>query len=1033
MIAFTYSVGFGQNKIGGRDILKGKWKGKNIEYIDQQILVGIKAGYKSSELSDYLNQRNITIVKDIRPIKVMLVDVDPEKDIFKEIEVLNGLAFVKFAEPNGVVHTAENPNDPYYAGTTPASYAHHWSYNNTGQPPPSGTSDADIDAPEAWSIETGDSNVLVAVLDSGLPLDGSGDLCHPDLDNTNRYFLGPDLIDSPADGIKDKLGHGTHVTGTIAAETNNSIGVAGVDWNCTILAIQIFNQYGSGSYSSMANGIIAAVDSGAAIINLSGGGANANSTLESAVKYADSVGVLQVYATHNYGSTYGTFYPARYAHISNDTEYSGYPNGYPSVISVAATDHNDNRSSYSSYTSGSYHVSVAAPGGYGYPYGTNDIFSTMPNYTVTLNSSGIDTTYGYMAGTSMAAPHVAGTAALILSNDNTLTAEEVRDILEESADDVNSSSSPGLDQYLGYGRINAYRAVLCAEYEIAECVTGSLSGTISQNTLLYDSVSVSSNITANSNITILVEVGTVLEIDAGIDLSFSSGSELIVYGSIDADGTPANHITFDFTGAGTHWDGIKLKPGASANFDYCDIDNAVVGIHCDNVSPSITNTDITDCSYYGILTVGNSDLNLSGCEITGNGIWGVFIDETAGMTSDYVLFDDNGASAPFDGGGVFCEGESEFRYCQISSNDSFGVYIEEDGFADLGLDAEDGYGYNNIGSNVEYEIESYSTETTEAYWNYWGSSDGPDENKLYGDIEYDPYFEDDPEELPWSLPKVLTKPNIAEDKQLYFQGKKYYSDKDYSNAVEVFQILLDKYPDSFFTKFALQKMVVIKTRTDNGDEIVSFLSDKKETCKSDKLRNNVNMLLVHELRKNKQYADALELTDYDYVDEKCDAYMKMMKGYILLHDLQNTPGAKAAMDDFLLAYPNSIYSANIYMELNQLLGVKPKWQKGESEVVLEDESFNVATYPNPFNPISTLSFSIPEICDVSLVVYDLLGREVITLLNEQMNSGTHNSVWNGKDQFGSPVSTGMYIYRLSAKSRESDKSYTTSQKIVMLK
>lgn len=141
-----------------------------------------------------------------------------------------------------------------------------------------------------------------------------------------------------------------------------------------------------------------------------------------------------------------------------------HPDGYNTVISVAATDYHDSVATYSSYNLDSIHISVAAPGGAyddGYPVDAGDIFSTMPNYHVIYNGYPryVDQTYGYLPGTSMAAPHVTGLAALILSRFPDYSPTDIRNLIEQSAEDVNSSSYQGEDKYLGWGRINAFYAL----------------------------------------------------------------------------------------------------------------------------------------------------------------------------------------------------------------------------------------------------------------------------------------------------------------------------------------------------------------------------------------------------------------------------------------------------------------------------------------------------------------------------------------------------------------------------------------------
>ncbi|MHA2164427.1 MAG: S8 family serine peptidase [Candidatus Hodarchaeales archaeon] len=263
----------------------------------------------------------------------------------------------------------------------------------------------------AWDIQKGDpTSVLVAVIDTGIDYD------HPDL--VDQYITGGyDYVNDDTDPWDDHS-HGTHCAGTIGATINNSVGIAGVA-NVSIMAYKVFDSGGYGFDYDAASAIINATDKGAAVLSNSYGFPSADQVLEDAVAYALANDVVIVVSAGNSGAP-----------------VSGYPALYLETITVSATDDTDTPASFTSYGGV---VDVSAPG--------VDIWSTIP---VSMGS------YGYKSGTSMACPHVAGVVALIRSEFPTFTADQVRQHLQNSADDL---GPVGWDEYYGHGRVNAFKAV----------------------------------------------------------------------------------------------------------------------------------------------------------------------------------------------------------------------------------------------------------------------------------------------------------------------------------------------------------------------------------------------------------------------------------------------------------------------------------------------------------------------------------------------------------------------------------------------
>jgi hypothetical protein len=327
------------------------------------------------------------------------------------------------------------PNYEYYAlATIPddTRFSELWGMNNTGQN--GGTPGADINAPEAWDIETGTDSIIVAVIDTGV------DYTHPDLsdnmwvneaeldgrsgvdDDGNGYIddiYGYDFVNNDGDPRDDHY-HGTHCAGTIGAVGNNAQGVAGVCWAVKIMAVKFLDSGGSGTTANAIASVQYATDMGARVMSNSWGGGAYDQGLKDAIDAAGRAGIIFVAAAGNDG-------------VNTDTS-PHYPSAYNSenIISVMATDKYDAKASFSSY--GLVTVDLGAPG--------VDILSCEPGNT-----------YGLLSGTSMAAPHVSGACALLLSVNPGLEYKQVKDILIQTVD----TTLPG--RCVSNGRMNLHRAL----------------------------------------------------------------------------------------------------------------------------------------------------------------------------------------------------------------------------------------------------------------------------------------------------------------------------------------------------------------------------------------------------------------------------------------------------------------------------------------------------------------------------------------------------------------------------------------------
>jgi len=415
-------------------------------YAADQLIVKYKDSYTLVEierLRDKLNeigvvsQEKVFDSNDPRLKNYYLIKFAKGSNIDNIIKELEGFPEIEKAGPDYIIEVQEIPNDPNF---------------------PVQANMTKIQMPDAWNIAKGSNTVRVAIIDSGI------DYNHPDL--SSNVTNGPDFstcssITESNQCIKkardndsnDDVGHGTHVAGVIGALTNNSLGVAGINWNVNLIALKAVAKTpksASGLSSDIVDAIRYAADN-ADIINMSLGSVvpcNDSRVLgyQDAIDYAISRGVVVISAAGNSGSS-----------ASSST-----PGSCAGVINVGASDAQDRRASFSNYGP---RVNIAAPG--------VGILSTTPG-----------SSYQSKQGTSMAAPHVAGVAALLLSMKPTLSVTQVKDCI------LNNSDPISLAEELGGKRLNAFRILsACSGTVPAPFPTSTLSPTPTPTSIVSTTIS----------------------------------------------------------------------------------------------------------------------------------------------------------------------------------------------------------------------------------------------------------------------------------------------------------------------------------------------------------------------------------------------------------------------------------------------------------------------------------------------------------------------------------------------------------------
>ncbi len=404
-----------------------------------------------------LNDLNLRIYGDIPEPNIQILTLNKENphpsEVAEVIKLLNTRVEVSIAESDQIVSALNTPND--------SAFQYQWGMDNNGQN--GGLPGADINAVEAWSNETGSEDLVMAIIDSGVDwthpdlgdniwqnvkedLDGDGRVLEyvngkwqidPDdidgLDNDlNGYaddFVGWNFVNNSNNPMDDHTqGHGTHVAGIAGARGNNGTGIAGVSWRSKIMPVKFLDENGAGFLSDAMMAFYYAYANGARVSNHSWGTYEFSSTLQFFMYYSQFYQHVIIAAAGNQFGSDNDLLPLYPANFSLDN-----------VISVASTNANDEIAAFSNI--GKISVDVAAPG--------EGIYSTLPNNR-----------YGYLNGTSMAAPFVTGAAALLLAYDPTLTPADIKQIIKHTATPLASLN----DKVNSGGRLNINAAIRRAYY-----------------------------------------------------------------------------------------------------------------------------------------------------------------------------------------------------------------------------------------------------------------------------------------------------------------------------------------------------------------------------------------------------------------------------------------------------------------------------------------------------------------------------------------------------------------------------------------
>ncbi|KAF0151922.1 MAG: peptidase S8 and S53 subtilisin kexin sedolisin [Ignavibacteria bacterium] len=624
-----------------------------------------------------------------------------------------------------------------------------------------------------------------------------------------------------------------------------------------------------------------------------------------------------------------------------------------------------------------------------------------PGLGIRVLHDSLESEYATANGTSLSSPFVAGVVALVKSIYPSLTPQTAYTILKNSVDKVDQSRHPdsytdangyGWNQYTGWGRVNAYKAL---KYTIEH-----YGGTFNQNVIL--------------------PAGDTWNLQPGVTLSFASGCALIVNGTLNAVGNSSNPITFTKSGS-SNWGGIQFNNGSGGSLQHCNISYATNGVYSYNSSPTIKYSTIENNSSRGLYCDYYSSPVLVGNNLRSNTNYGIRLNYYSSPN-----LTDNG----YPGTNVIRSNGSGML-TSYYSNPNLNGYMT--------------YG-NSVFDNTGYEIEAYYGCTVSAQRVFWGSggtvyatsgSTIDNSNPLPNNPNLGRKLVADNLSNPYSNAVNL---KIAADDLTPALDKQ--KEKKYDEAIPLFLNVFKNNKDVLLGRYALIK--IEECFTQGGKK--NYLDYSKKEIKP----------LLKE--GSEVYVVALELETHQMVNlglykEAIATLQTILKKYNLNEAIEKNTlfslgvfhtiflGDKANSDKYFEELKNKYPKDDLVNQIEIVRGLglasRNTLQGGSESIPVEvtsqtvtaaNQEVEVANYPNPFNPSTVINYKLQEASHITLKVYDVLGREVATLVDEYKQPGSYKATFDTRHaELSRSIPSGIYFYRISAG------DYTAVRKMILLK
>ena len=899
-----------------------------------------------------------------------------------------------------------------------------------------------INASKAWDITKGASTIKIA--DIGLAtFDGRGvPRTHPDFINSDgsSQFIGGDISSLPPSL------HQTEVCGVIGAATDNGIGIASLGWNIKI--IPYFANEALDEQTNIPTKIYQAISDGAKVINCS----------FTTIKFNSKIGGCTIYESHSYQSIENVINTAIYgrnrvvvastgnrgfeltnggcseSQYASLIPYAPYPADYNDVIGVSATDIED-------IFAGGLHYNFDDAEGIG-DEKFIDIAAPGINILTTATSES-GSNYRVESGTSLSSPLVAALAGLIFSINSSLTPQEVRNILINTAEKVDAQNHPycdGRNDYEGYGRINAYEAL---KYTLEH-----YGGTLSQN--------------------LTIPSGETWSFDPGVSLTFENGTSLIVYGTLSAQGTTTNNITFDFIASNSSTqNGIKINSGGSVNISNALIKNAYRGIYVNEAVGTIDNCEIKNCFSSGVYLYRTNYASgqpiIINCLVHDNGSGIVNYYSSPHIRNNEVYNNYTGIGLA-DYSSAYL-GEAGYYGNNNIYNNNKGIYALRNSNPFLGRETcTIQAGHNKIYGNSFAEIQAENNCTILAELNWWGSNP-PDANKIRAlsgsTIDYTPYLtsslskvivdrNQSPEELAFNNEFVsyeINSGSSATDSiagsgfdpswQIFWKllyARNLIDVEKYDFAEKICKDIIDEFPDSSLSFYALD-LLWKASQVKDKSFFVNYLSSIKSKNLVKDLYGSAELILAgYDINSR---LSSIDQTANNYGKSYIAEAALFSKFLYYFNDKNNIEMARAVSKEIDELFPNSPASIDAHQHLGDNINNFNVAKQGDAEEILAVKNLPeryelLGNFPNPFNPNTNISYALPYQSLIELVIYDIMGR-VIKSFSLSKSAGYQSIKWNGTNDYGSNVSSGIYFYVLKAKSLSTNDVFQHSGKLIMLK